>query len=112
MRRIAKIVGRNDDMIILRGVNLFPTQIEEIVLGMADLSPHFILELRQAGRMESLTVKIERRNEVSTATAEEAGKLLIRRIKETIGTRLEISVVDPGTLPRSEGKLKRLYDLR
>ena len=112
MRRIAKIVGRNDDMIILRGVNLFPTQIEEIVLGMADLSPHFILELRQAGRMESLTVKIERRNEVSTATAEEAGKLLIRRIKETIGTSLEISVVDPGTLPRSEGKLKRLYDLR
>ena len=112
MRRIAKIVGRNDDMIILRGVNLFPTQIEEIVLGMADLSPHFILELRQAGRMESLTVKIERRNEVSTATAEEAGKLLIRRIKETIGTSLEVSVVDPGTLPRSEGKLKRLYDLR
>ena len=112
MRRIAKIVGRNDDMIILRGVNLFPTQIEEIVLGMADLSPHFILELRQAGRMESLTVKIERRNEVSTATAEEAGKLLIRRIKETIGTSLEVAVVDPGTLPRSEGKLKRLYDLR
>jgi phenylacetate-CoA ligase len=112
MRRIAKIVGRNDDMIILRGVNLFPTQIEEIVLGMADLSPHFILELRQAGRMESLTVKIERRNEVSTAIAEEAGKLLIRRIKESIGTSLEVSVVDPGTLPRSEGKLKRLYDLR
>ena len=112
MRRIAKIVGRNDDMIILRGVNLFPTQIEEIVLGMAGLSPHFILELRQAGRMESLTVKIERRNEVSTAIAEEAGKLLIRRIKESIGTSLDVSVVDPGTLPRSEGKLKRLYDLR
>jgi phenylacetate-CoA ligase len=112
MRRIAKIVGRNDDMIILRGVNLFPTQIEEIVLGMAELSPHFILELRQAGRMESLTVKIERRGEVSVAAAAEGGKLLVRRIKESIGTSVQVSVVDPGTLPRSEGKLKRLYDLR
>jgi phenylacetate-CoA ligase len=112
MRRIAKIVGRNDDMIILRGVNLFPTQIEEIVLGMAELSPHFILELRRAGQMDSLTVKIERRGEVSAATAEEGGKLLTRRIKESIGTSVDVSVVDPGTLLRSEGKLKRLYDLR
>lgn len=112
MRRIAKIVGRNDDMIILRGINLFPTQIEEIVLGMAELSPHFILELRQAGRMESLTVKIERRGEVSVGAAAEGGKLLVRRIKESIGTSVRVSVVDPGTLPRSEGKLKRLYDLR
>jgi phenylacetate-CoA ligase len=112
MRRIAKIVGRNDDMIILRGVNLFPTQIEEIVLGMAELSPHFILELRRAGQMDSLTVKIERRGEVSAAAAEEGGKLLTRRIKESIGTSVDVSVVDPGTLLRSEGKLKRLYDLR
>jgi phenylacetate-CoA ligase len=112
MRRIAKIVGRNDDMIILRGVNLFPTQIEEIVLGMANLSPHFILELSRAGRMDSLTVKIERRAEASTGAVEESAKLLIRRIKETIGTSVEVSVVEPGALPRSEGKLKRLYDLR
>lgn len=112
MRRIAKIVGRNDDMIILRGVNLFPTQIEEIVLGMAELSPHFILELRRVGQMDSLTVKIERRGEVPTAVAEEGGKLLTRRIKEIIGTSVDVSVVDPGTLLRSEGKLKRLYDLR
>jgi phenylacetate-CoA ligase len=112
MRRIAKIVGRNDDMIILRGVNLFPTQIEEIVLGMANLSPHFILELSRAGRMDSLTVTIERRAEASTGAVEESAKLLIRRIKETIGTSVEVSVVEPGTLPRSEGKLKRLYDLR
>jgi phenylacetate-CoA ligase len=99
-------------MIILRGVNLFPTQIEEIVLGMANLSPHFILELSRAGRMDSLTVKIERRAEASTGAVEESAKLLIRRIKETIGTSVEVSVVEPGTLPRSEGKLKRLYDLR
>ena len=112
MRRIAKIVGRNDDMIILRGVNLFPTQIEEIVLGMAELSPHFVLELRQAGRMESLTVKIERRADVPTEVGDAGAKLLVRRIKERIGTSVDVSLVDPGTLPRSEGKLKRLYDLR
>jgi phenylacetate-CoA ligase len=62
--------------------------------------------------MESLTVKIERRGEVSVAAAAEGGKLLVRRIKESIGTSVQVSVVDPGTLPRSEGKLKRLYDLR
>lgn len=112
MRRIAKIVGRNDDMIILRGVNLFPTQIEEIVLGIDELSPHFVLELRQAGRMESLTVKIERRVDVPTEAGDAGAKLLVRRIKERIGTSVEVSLVDPGELPRSEGKLKRLYDLR
>jgi phenylacetate-CoA ligase len=112
MRRIAKIVGRNDDMIILRGVNLFPTQIEEIVLGMTELSPHFVLELRQAGRMESLTVKIERRADVPTEAGDAGAKLLVRRIKERIGTSVEVALVDTGELPRSEGKLKRLYDLR
>jgi phenylacetate-CoA ligase len=112
MRRIAKIVGRNDDMIILRGVNLFPTQIEEIVLGIAELSPHFVLELRQAGRMESLTVKIERRADVPTEAGDAGAKLLVRRIKEKIGTSVEVALVDTGELPRSEGKLKRLYDLR
>lgn len=112
MRRIAKIVGRNDDMIILRGVNLFPTQIEEIVLGIAELSPHFVLELRQAGRMESLTVKIERRADVPTEAGDAGAKLLVRRIKERIGTSVDVTLVDPGELPRSEGKLKRLYDLR
>jgi phenylacetate-CoA ligase len=112
MRRIAKIVGRNDDMIILRGVNLFPTQIEEIVLGIAELSPHFVLELRQAGRMEALTVKIERRVDVPTDAGDAGAKLLVRRIKEKIGTSVDVTLVDPGELPRSEGKLKRLYDLR
>jgi phenylacetate-CoA ligase len=62
--------------------------------------------------MESLTVKIERRAEIATGAAEEGAKQLVRRIKEIIGTSVDVDVVDPGTLPRSEGKLKRLYDLR
>ncbi|MDF2664991.1 MAG: coenzyme synthetase [Microbacterium sp.] len=71
MRRIEKITGRNDDMIILRGVNLFPTQIEEIVLGIEKLTPHFVLELRREGRMDAMTVRIERHPALEREVCEE-----------------------------------------
>lgn len=112
MRRMEKITGRNDDMIILRGVNLFPTQIEEIVLGIPELSPHFVLELRRQGRMDSLTVKIEARVELDAEASQRGAELLVRRIKDRIGTSVAVALVGAGELPRSEGKLKRLYDLR
>jgi phenylacetate-CoA ligase len=112
MRRIEKITGRNDDMIILRGVNLFPTQIEELVLGLPDLAPHFVLELRREGRLDAMTVRIEQRAGADTASAVTAGADLARRIKERIGTSVDVSVEEVGTLPRSEGKLNRLRDLR
>jgi len=112
MRRMEKVTGRNDDMIILRGVNLFPTQIEEIVLGIAELSPHFILEMRRQGRMDALTVNIERRPGSSDEVDRRGADLLVRRVKERIGTSVTVSLAEPGALPRSEGKLRRLYDLR
>ena len=112
MRRMAKITGRNDDMIILRGVNLFPTQIEELVLGIDQLSTHFILELSKPDRMDHLTVKIEPRENVSASEADAAAVTLVERVKVHIGSTVEVTIVAPGTLPRSEGKLKRLYDLR
>jgi phenylacetate-CoA ligase len=112
MRRIARITGRNDDMIILRGVNLFPTQIEEIVLGIEPLSTHFVLELTRPARMDNLTVRIEPRENTSPADADAAAATLVERVKVQIGSTVEVVVVAPGTLPRSEGKLKRLYDLR
>ena len=112
MRRMAKITGRNDDMIILRGVNLFPTQIEEIVLGVPALSTHFVLELTRPARMDELTIRIEPREGVSGSDVEAAVALLIKTIKIQIGSSVGVVVVDHGTLPRSEGKLKRLYDLR
>src|SRR3546814_2392772 len=73
MRRIEKITGRNDDMIILRGVNLFPTQIEEFVMGIETLTPHFILELSRRGRMDCMTVRIERHPHLDRETCEPAG---------------------------------------
>lgn len=112
MRRIAKITGRNDDMIILRGVNLFPTQIEEIVLESPDLSTHFILELTRKGKMDALCVKIEPREGVSDASASEAIKTLQHHIKSRIGTSVGVELVACGSLERSQGKLKRVYDLR
>ncbi|WP_223586860.1 phenylacetate--CoA ligase PaaK [Microbacterium sp. OVT16B] len=112
VRRIEKITGRNDDMIILRGVNLFPTQIEEIVLGIETLTPHFILELHRAGRMDSLTVRIERHPSLSAEECEGAAAVLRHRVKMHIGTSVEVQVEEPGVLPRSEGKYKRVYDLR
>ncbi|MCR8671091.1 phenylacetate--CoA ligase PaaK [Agrococcus sp. HG114] len=112
MRRIEKITGRNDDMIILRGVNLFPTQIEEIVLAIEHLTPHFILELTRSGRMDALTVKIECEPGVPAESSEAAAKILQLRVKEHIGTSVGVEVVPAGSLPRSEGKYKRVYDLR
>ncbi|KHK98669.1 phenylacetate--CoA ligase [Microbacterium mangrovi] len=112
MRRMQKVTGRDDDMIILRGVNLFPTQIEELVLGIEQLTPHFILELTHPGHMDALTVRIERHPSLDRATCEAAAVVLQKRIKQHIGTTVDIVLEEPGALPRSEGKYKRVYDLR
>ncbi|GAA1048551.1 phenylacetate--CoA ligase PaaK [Arthrobacter russicus] len=114
MRRMARIGGRTDDMIILRGVNLFPSQIEELALRIPDLSPHFQLEInRPAGqRMDELTVKIEPREGTTGQQREAAADNLRKEIKVHIGSSATIAVVEPGSLARSNGKLRRVYDLR
>lgn len=112
MRRMEKITGRNDDMIILRGVNLFPTQIEELVLGIEQLTPHFILELSKEGRMDTLKVRIERHPDLSVEICQSAAEVLAQRIKIFVGSTVAVQLAEPGTLPRSEGKYKRVYDLR
>lgn len=111
-RRMERISGRSDDMIILRGVNLFPSQIEEIALKVPGLSPHFQLELTRPDRMDQLAVRIERRGDCPAQRAEAAATELAKLIKVNVGSSCRIEVVDPGTLPRSLGKLKRIHDLR
>ncbi|WP_240322657.1 AMP-binding protein [Austwickia chelonae] len=111
-RRMGRLTGRSDDMIILRGVNLFPTQIEEIALTLSALSPHFQLELTRPHRMDELTIHIERRPEASDDEATSAAKELQHLVKSRIGSSARIAVADPGTLPRSMGKLRRIYDNR
>ncbi|WP_417561976.1 phenylacetate--CoA ligase PaaK [Microbacterium sp.] len=112
MRRIQKITGRDDDLIILRGVNLFPTQIEELVLGIEALTPNFVLELTKNGRLDAMTVRIERDPALSVDTCAAACEVLRERIKAHIGTTVAVQLEEPGALPRSEGKYKRVYDLR
>jgi phenylacetate-CoA ligase len=112
MRRMQKVTGRTDDMIILRGVNLFPTQIEELVLGTPGLSPHFSLLLTTRGRMDHLTVQVEARPDCPPERREPAAAELRKAVKDGVGVRVDVAVVDPDTLPRSVGKLKRLIDQR
>ncbi|MEJ1090894.1 phenylacetate--CoA ligase PaaK [Microbacterium istanbulense] len=112
MRRIEKITGRNDDMIILRGVNIFPTQIEELVLGIEHLTPHFVIELTREGRMDAMAVRIERAPSLDRDVCEAAAAVLAERIKTHVGSSVSVRLEEPGALPRSEGKYKRVYDLR
>jgi len=112
MRRMQKITGRSDDMIILRGVNVFPTQIEEVLLRVGGLSPHFQLVRTTAGRMDALGVRVEARPDISAERRAAAAKELILQVKETVGVTVGCEVVDPDTLERSVGKLQRVKDLR
>ena len=112
MRRMQKVTGRTDDMIILRGVNLFPTQIEEIVLRTAGLAPHFNLVLSSRGRMDHLTVQVEARPDCPAERRAPAAAEVAQGVKDTVGSSVEVVVIDPETLPRSMGKLQRLIDQR
>jgi phenylacetate-CoA ligase len=112
MRRMQKVTGRTDDMIILRGVNLFPTQIEELVLRTPGLSPHFSLLLTTRSRLDHLTVQVEARPDCPPARRESAADELGKAVKDGVGVSVDVAVVDPDTLPRSVGKLKRLVDRR
>ena len=113
MRRIEKITGRCDDMIILRGVNVFPTQIEEQILKCAGLAPHFQIELTRQGRMDSMTVHVECGPEATGAEARAASaRDLAHHIKSVVGVSTRIEVQDPQGVARSEGKAKRVVDNR
>ncbi|WP_417668802.1 phenylacetate--CoA ligase PaaK [Roseibium sp.] len=113
MRRIEKITGRSDDMIILRGVNVFPTQIEEQILKCANLAPHFQIELNRAGRMDNMTVHVEcTGNAADVASREASARELAHHIKSVVGVSTRINVADPDSIARSEGKAKRVVDNR
>jgi phenylacetate-CoA ligase len=112
MRRMEKITGRTDDMIILRGVNLFPTQVEELILRIPALSPHFQLHLSRPGRMDAMTVHVERRPDATPADAEAAAAQLGALIKNTIGVSAVTVVQEPDTIERSMGKMRRIIDDR
>ncbi|MFE5709021.1 phenylacetate--CoA ligase, partial [Rhodococcus koreensis] len=112
VRRMQKVTGRTDDMIILRGVNLFPTQIEELILAVPALAPQFQCILDRPGRMDELTVRVEARPDAATDDHTGAAAELQKLIKNRIGVSVKVDVTDPGDLERSIGKARRLIDNR
>lgn len=111
MRRMEKISGRSDDMMIIRGVNVFPSQIEEQILNISALAPHYVLEIRRPDRMDELTIKVERRGDFR-GSASDAEKMLRERVKTMIGVSTHVHVVDHSEIERSVGKAKRIVDFR
>ncbi|WP_417423662.1 phenylacetate--CoA ligase PaaK [Hoeflea sp.] len=113
MRRMEKITGRSDDMIILRGVNVFPTQIEEQILKCSGLAPHFQIELTRSGRLDDMTVHVECHISAASDEARAASsRELAHHIKSTVGVSTRVNVQEPGKVARSEGKAKRVVDNR
>jgi len=113
MRRMAKITGRSDDMMILRGVNVFPSQIEEQLMATSGLSPHYQIELFRSGPMDGMRVHVEALPAAADPAARAAAaRTLGHNIKSIIGISAEIAVGDPGSVARSEGKARRVVDKR
>ncbi|MEN0061249.1 MAG: phenylacetate--CoA ligase PaaK [Myxococcota bacterium] len=109
MRRMARVMGRSDDMLIVRGVNVFPSQIEEIVTAQPALSPHYVLEVARDDRLDTLTVRVESRPGTSPG---DAGPALARAIKDNVGVSVNVVVEAPETIERSMGKATRVIDRR
>ncbi len=112
MRRLQRVSGRSDDMIVLRGVNLFPSQIEELILRVPSLSPHFQCVLSRPGRTDELTVRVERRPDADAGRAGEFGNTLAGLVKNSVGVTVRVDVTDPETVERSAGKMRRIVDQR
>jgi phenylacetate-CoA ligase len=112
MRRIEKITGRSDDMLIIRGVNLFPTQVEELILKHEALAPHYQLEITRPKSLDELTVLVERAPGARSADGDAAGARLAHLVKSMIGVTAEVRVVQTGVIERSVGKARRVVDKR
>jgi len=115
MRRMEKITGRSDDMLIIRGVNMFPSQIEELILKEPRLAPHYVLEISRPDKMDELAVLVELKPEYATANEADRGRAaqaLAHAIKSYVGVSAEVRVVPVGAVERSIGKAKRVIDKR
>ena len=114
MRRMAKVMGRTDDMLIIRGVNVFPSQIEELIVGQQYLTPHYKLEVRREGALDHLEVMVELDQQAANVASirDDAARDLQRRIKSYVGVTASVSICNPGDIERSFGKAKRVFDRR
>ena len=112
MRRMEKITGRSDDMLIIRGVNVFPTQVEEQILKVNALAPHYQIEITRSDNLDEMTINVELSPDADAAVKQPATAELQRHIKDLIGVSAKVNVLDEGAVARSEGKAKRVIDKR
>jgi phenylacetate-CoA ligase len=112
MRRMARISGRTDDMLIVRGINVFPTQIEELILHCPGLAPHYEIEVTRPNRLDEITITVEARPEQSGNALQAEARLLAAKLKDNIGISADVRVAASGSLPRSAGKANRVKDHR
>ena len=112
MRRIAKISGRSDDMLIIRGVNVFPSQIETEILKCAQLAPHYLISVWRDGPLDALSVTVEGRAAMDPEAQKSNAQELQKLLKTFIGISAQVEIVTPGSLPRSQGKAARVDDRR
>ena len=113
MRRMEKVTGRSDDMMIVRGVNVFPTQIEEHLLTVAALAPHFQIELSRDDRLDVMTVHAEVAHQgVGADERKQAVETLVRRVKDSVGISVKVQIAEVGGVARSQGKAVRIVDKR
>jgi phenylacetate-CoA ligase len=111
-RRMQKVTGRTDDMMIVRGVNVFPTQVEEQILAVEGLTPHYLCVLTRPGSLDELTVRVEAHASVPAGDRAALGVTLAGRVKDRVGVTIAVDVVEPHALERSLGKAKRISDQR
>ena len=111
-RRMQKVTGRTDDMMIVRGVNVFPTMVEEQILKVEGLTPHYLCVLTRPGTLDELTVQVEAHESVAEADREALGRRLAGHVKDNVGTTVRVEVLAPHALERSLGKAKRISDRR
>jgi phenylacetate-CoA ligase len=111
-RRMERVTGRSDDMIVLRGVNVFPTQIEELLLRVPGLAPHFQLVLTSRDHLDELTVQVEARAGLDEEQRAAAARTLAAQVLDHMGVRVQVVVGDPDTIERSAGKMRRVVDQR
>jgi phenylacetate-CoA ligase len=110
--RILRVTGRNDDMLIVRGVNVYPSQIESALVGRAGLAPHYQLVVEKQGSLDRVTVEVEAESGVPTDAYDALEHATIHHVKSLLGITVDVAVKPPGSLPRSQGKAARVRDLR
>ncbi|MGD0490821.1 MAG: phenylacetate--CoA ligase PaaK [Steroidobacteraceae bacterium] len=112
MRRFAKMTGRTDDMLVIRGVNVFPSQVEELILDRPGLAPHYEIEVSRPLRLDEMVVIVEARPELAAAAHRDEARALAHKLKSLVGISAEVRVVASGSLQRSSGKALRVIDRR